>query len=93
MTRLVASGFVMLALAGCGAASPTILTATDSHVAYSWDTDAATVADVTELAKNYCDERGKEASLVANQAASRTGTFFVTDFNCVAPASTPKAPN
>ncbi len=83
--RRMALGCVILALAGCGAASPKMLTATDSHVAYSWDSDAATVADVTSLAKSYCEKRDKQASLVANNAASKTGTFFVTEFNCVAP--------
>lgn len=93
VTRRVASGCVILALAGCGAASPTILTATDSHVAYSWDSDAATVAEVTDLAKSYCEQHDKEASLVGNQAASRTGTFFVTDFDCVTPEKEPQGSN
>jgi len=91
--RWMASGCLMLALAGCGAASPTMLTATDSHVAYSWDSDAATIAEVTDLARSYCEERDKQASLVANNVASKTGTFFVTDFNCVAPEKKPQGSN
>jgi hypothetical protein len=87
------SACAILALAGCGAASPSMLTATDSHVAYSWDSDAATVAEVTDLAKSYCGKRGKEASLVSNDVASRTGTFFVTDFDCVTPEKAPPGAN
>jgi hypothetical protein len=83
--RRMALGCTILALAGCGAASPRMVTATDTEVSYSWDTDAATVADITSLAKSYCKKRDRQASLVANNAASKTGTFFVTQFNCVPP--------
>ncbi len=89
LMRRAALGCTILALAGCGAASPRVLTATDTQVSYSWDSSAATVADISSRAKSYCGKLDKTASLVSNSAASRTGTFFVTTFDCV---SEPKQP-
>ncbi len=87
--RRTALGCVILALAGCGAASPKVVTATNAQVSYSWDSAAATLADITSRAKSYCGKLDKTASLVSNSAASKTGTFFVTTFDCV---SEPKQP-
>jgi hypothetical protein len=74
-----------LSLAGCGAAQPEIVTATEDRVSYSWDTDESSLEEVTELAKVHCRQSGRSASLLSNSAASRSGSFFTTIYDCVLP--------
>ena len=72
-------------LAACGAARPDIVTATPDRISYSWDTEASTLGEVTDLAEAHCRQFGKNASLANNTAASQSGTFFTTIYDCVLP--------
>lgn len=74
-----------LALAGCGAAQPEIVTATEGRVSYSWDTEESSLEEVTELAQAHCRQFNRNASLFSNTAASRSGSFFTTIYDCVLP--------